>query len=108
MDFKKYKIVCLNCGGSNEAIITEPRPNEFSVDLNTDHKRNPDRIFIISARYRNMGYGWECICGATSILAREELPEIRNIVTGGGEEAIAKLADSLKLADDKKFKMYIV
>lgn len=103
---KMYEITCLKCKGSNKAFITEVRPNEFEINLNADHKRNPDNIHIISARYRgDMNFGWECICGNTSILAREEFPDIKNLVINDSEQAISHITSSLTKTDNKKFKV---
>lgn len=101
---KKYRIKCLKCNGSNTALISEVRDGEFAIDLDTDHRKNP--IFIISGRYRgDMNYGWECACGNDSRLAREEFKDIDSLVINGGKQAIAHITQSLKVEDDKKFRM---
>src|SRR3990167_191520 len=106
MNMKKYKVTCLKCKGSNEAVITEVRKDDFSIDLNADHRRNPDNIHIISGRYRkDMNFGWECLCSNTSLLARQEFPEIKSLVSGGDESAIEKITKSLGVEDKKKFSM---
>lgn len=76
------------------------------VDLNEDHKRRPDDLHIISVRYRgDMRFGWECICGNSSLISRQEFPKIKELVVGGGKETIAKIAKSMTVEDDKKFRM---
>lgn len=104
MEMKQYQVTCLNCKGSNIAVITEVRSGDFEINLNADHRRSPDNVHIISARYRgDMNFGWECNCGNTSLLAREELPEIKSLVINGGSAVIEHLTNSLKVADSKKF-----
>lgn len=106
MNKKHYRVTCLNCNKSNVAIISEIRKDEFSVDLNKDHHRNPDNVNIISGRYRkDMDFGWECRCGNTSIVARSEFPDIEKLVINGGEATITKITNSLKIEDKKKFKV---
>ena len=104
MNMKKYLVKCLKCKGSNVASITEVRPNDFYLDLNEDHKRHPDNIHIISGRYlADMQFGWECICGNDSRLAREEFSNVEKLMVNGGKQAIQKITNSLKIEDKKKF-----
>lgn len=85
-------------------IVTQYGQDKYDLDLNTDHNENPDDINIISGRYRgDMQFGWECRCGNTSILAREEADNVRNLVPMGSEPAINRLVKSLKETDNKKF-----
>lgn len=73
-------------------------------DLNTDHEKS-GKIFIISARYRkSLDFGWECICGSTSLLSRQELPEVGKLVVGS-QAAVDKVVASLEIEDEKKFRM---
>lgn len=103
---KSYRVTCLNCKGSNVAIVIR-NGDEYIIDLNTDHRKDPNNIHIISARYRgDMQFGWECgSCGNTSIIARQEFPQIKELIINGGPSAIQKITNSLKVNDDKKFKM---
>lgn len=65
-----------------------------------------DHVPIISARLRgDMQWGFECICGNDSRLAREELPQIDTLIKGGSREAMARIAASLRRADKSKFVM---
>lgn len=108
MEPKKYKITCLNCKGSNEAIISEygKAGQEYIIDLNTYHQKNPDKVCIISGRYRgDMHFGWECLCGNDSRVARLEVGDVDKLVINGGRSAIEKIVAGLKIADDKKFRM---
>ena len=106
MNMKKYLVRCLKCKGSNVASVTEVRPNDFYLDLNEDHKRHPDNIKIISGRYRaDMQWGWECMCGNDSRISRQEFPDIERLVVNGGRQAIQKITNSLKITDNKKFKV---
>lgn len=80
------------------------------VDLNEDHhKGDGSKIFIISARYRkDMQFGWECICGNTSIISAQEvneLDDIKKMMPMGAKSEIQRLAASLVTPDNKKFRM---
>lgn len=106
MEMKQYQVTCLNCKGSNIAIVTEVRSGEFEINLNADHRRDPDNIYIISARYRgDMNLGWECMCGNDSRLAREEFKDIKELVVNSGQHAIEHITNSLKKTDKQKFKV---
>lgn len=52
-----------------------------------------------------MRFGWECICGQDSRVARQEADQIDRLVVNGGESAIQKIMSSLAVQDDKKFTM---
>lgn len=107
---KTYNVKCLKCKKSNEVIIKEDG-NDFIIDLDTYHKKNPDNINIISGRYRkDLKFGWECICGNTSIIARQEFRDIDSLVPGGKDKTkiIINLTNSLKHTDKQKFTMKIV
>lgn len=106
MNMKTLEITCLNCKGSNKAQIIETGEGEYLIDLNSDHKRNPDDINIISARYRtDMKFGWECKCGNTSIITKSELDNPKIPVIKSGDDAMAILLKSLEVKDVKKFKI---
>jgi hypothetical protein len=107
-NMEQYKVTCLKCKGSNKVIITDVGKNrqEYMIDLNTDHQKSPGNIYIISGRYRgDMRFGWECICGQDSRVARQEADQIDRLVVNGGESAIQKIMSSLAVQDDKKFTM---
>jgi hypothetical protein len=50
-------------------------------------------------------FGWQCICGNDSRVARDEFSKIDSLMINGGKEAIQKITDSLKVEDEKKFLM---
>lgn len=103
---ERYKITCLNCGGSNYATIYPAAQDQYVIDLNADHFKS-NNVAIISGRYRkDMKFGWECgLCQNTSLLAPQELPEINTLVINGSQEAVGRIVDSLKTNDDDKFSM---
>jgi hypothetical protein len=102
---KRYRITCLKCNNSNIAAIYPAGPGAFRIDLDDDHNRS-NHVAIISGRYRrDMNFGWECICGNDSRLARQELPQVDELVVGGGHMAIQKIVKSLEVTDENKFLM---
>lgn len=108
MEMKKYKVTCLNCSGSNIVSIMDngnvKSSQRYMIDLNEDHKVNPD--YIISGRYRSdMNFGWECKCGNDSRIARQEVSDIERLVVNGGRSVIEKIVEGLKVNDEKKFRM---
>lgn len=101
---KNYLVTCLTCGGSNKASICSGAKDQFLCDLDTDHEKTGN-IKIISARYRpDWRWGFECICGSTSLLSRQELPEVEKLVVGS-QAAVDKVVASLKVDDEDKFVM---
>lgn len=109
MDTKSHRVTCLKCKGSNIARITPVGPNAYMIDLNKDHEENPKEIHIISGRFRtDLEFGWECMCGNDSRVARQEFQNIDKLVINGGESAIKKITDSLKITDQKKFKVTVL
>lgn len=100
----KHKVTCLNCEGWNYVYIEDDHKGSYLLDFNRDHlEREP---FIISGRYRgDMEFGWECICGNTSLVARQEMKDVDKLVVGGGRSAIERIVNSLKVEDANKFKM---
>lgn len=104
MTSKKLQIKCLQCNRTNTAIVTEIEQNRWSIDLNYYHQQDPSNIAIISGRFRkDMDFGWECVCGNDSRLAREEFPDIKKLVINGGESSIKKITKSLSKTDKQKF-----
>lgn len=102
---ESFKITCLNCGGSNKVKISNYKDNKI-INLNDDHKRNPDKIFIISGRYRpDMEFGWECVCGQYSLVAPQERHDIVSLAGNGGKSALQKIKSSLKRPSEEKFRM---
>lgn len=104
-DTKRYEVTCLRCKRTNLAVITKVRENDYSIDLNIGHRKNPDNIAIISGRYRaDMDFGWECSCGNDSRIARSEIKDVQELVVNGGKSAIQKIIKGLAITDDKKFR----
>lgn len=64
-----------------------------------------DHTPIIACRLRgDMNWGFECACGNDSRLAVEEKDDA-GLLIQGGEHALERLIDSLKVKDEKKFRM---
>lgn len=98
MEAKKYRVTCLNCKHSSLLNIV----NEQQV-IYIDH------LPIISARLRgDLKWGWECICGNDSRLAREEAPQAEMLVAGSSAEIIKQVIGSLEYEDKSKFAMELV
>lgn len=101
---RTLKVTCLSCMGSNKVYINEPSPNQYIIDLNTDHRKNPKNVFIISGRFRSdLEFGWECMCGNTSIVSRLEQDSLKELVIKGNPQSIKRIAESLKIPDEMKF-----
>ena len=93
---ENYTITCLKCKNSSHIRIV----NDKDV-MYVDHTP------IISCRLRgDMKWGFECECGNDSRLALEEKDNAKVLVQGG-EHALEKLIDSLKVKDEKKFRMVL-
>lgn len=105
---RTLKVTCLSCMGSNKVYINETAPgqanNQYIIDLNTDHKKNPKNVFIISGRFRSdLEFGWECVCGNTSIVSKLEKDSLNELVIKGNPQSINRIAESLKIPDEMKF-----
>lgn len=65
---KEYKVTCLKCKGSNVVPIADDRSVMW---------KNDDRI--ISARFRlDNQWGFQCICGNSSLFTKQEDENIDN------------------------------
>jgi hypothetical protein len=92
---KQYTITCLNCKGSSRINIV----NDMNV-MYIDHTP------IIACRLRgDLNWGFECVCGNDSRLAREEKDDAPMLMQQGSKEALDKLLASLKIEDEHKFVM---
>lgn len=92
---ENFLITCLNCKGQSRIKILDGREVMY-----VDHTP------IIACRLRgDMKWGFECICGNDSRLAREEKDDAPMLLQAGSKNALEKLVDSLKIKDEKKFKM---
>lgn len=90
-----FIITCLNCKGQSRIKIL----NDTEV-LYVDHTP------IIACRLRgDMKWGFECICGNDSRLAREERDDAPMLMLQGSQQALEKLIASLKRKDEDKFVM---
>ncbi len=95
MDVKKYKVTCLSCLKSSLLnIVANSQVNYI------------DHTPIIACRMRgDMKWGFECICGNDSRLARQEQDQASTLLCGSNKSVIKKVVDSLKIKDELKFKM---
>lgn len=65
-----------------------------------------DHTPIIACRLRgDMKWGFECICGNDSRLAYEEKEQAPSLLLQGSKAELDKLIASLKIIDEKKFRM---
>ena len=94
MQAEKYEVTCKNCGGHDTLTIVNGREVMYK-----------NHTPIISARFRgDLKFGFECLCGNDSRLARSERPQIETLVRGG-EHAIEAVKESLLIKDEDKFQM---
>lgn len=90
-----FTVTCLNCGDSSRIKI-----------INDTEVMYIDHTPIIACRLRgDMQWGFECICGNDSRLAREEREQAPMLMQQGSDQALRKLVDSLKIRDKDKFAM---
>jgi hypothetical protein len=88
-------ITCLNCKGHSRIKIV----NDTQV-IYIDHTP------IIACRLRgDMKWGFECLCGNDSRLAREEEADAPMLMQQGSAQALKALVSSLKVKDEDKFEM---
>lgn len=95
---RKLKVSCLKCKQFDVLTIDEER----HVVMLTEMLMNcPFRSF----RWRgDENWGFLCSCGNDSRLSREEKPHFKNLVAGT-TDGIAKVAESLKIRDELKFRI---
>lgn len=92
---QKFRITCLQC-----------KKNSLIQIINDTQVMYIDHTPIISCRLRgDMNWGFECICGNDSRLAREEVDDAPMLMQRGSKDALNKLIASLKIRDKDKFKM---
>lgn len=90
-----HLITCLNCKGQSRIKI-----------INDTEVMYVDHTPIISCRLRgDMQWGFECICGNDSRLAREEREQAPMLLQHGSKDALDNLIASLKVKDKDKFVM---
>lgn len=88
-------VTCLKCKGASHIKI-----------INDNQVMYIDHTPIIACRFRgDMQWGFECRCGNDSRLAREEADNAPMLMQAGSAQALQNLVDSLKIKDDRKFRM---
>lgn len=93
-DVKDVVVRCLKCKKISRLKI-----------LNGNQIMYIDHMPIIACRFRPDGqWGFECVCGNDSRLAREEKKDIKMLVQGG-EHVIKKILKTIDVQPEKKFKM---
>lgn len=95
MKVENFVVTCLNCKESSRIKVVNDKDIMY-----VDHTP------IISCRLRgDMKWGFECICGNDSRLAREERDDAPVLMQQGSQYALDKLIHGLKIEDKKKFVM---
>lgn len=94
MNRDNYVVTCLKCKGESRLAV-----------LNGKDVMYKDHTPIIAARLRpDLVWGFQCICGNDSRVAPEERDQL-NLLVSGGEHAIDKIAESMKIKHTNKFAM---
>ncbi len=99
MTTQKYNVTCLKCKRSAKINVIDETKMMFI-----------DHVPILAARFRgDLKFGFECMCGNDSRIAREEKDDIEMLVVTSDpmvkETAVKRLADSLLIEDKLKFRM---
>src|SRR5690348_16540302 len=93
-----FKVTCLNCGESD--IITIDNQLHAVVD----YKKKLLTPFQ-SFRWRpDLKWGFFCKCNNDNRLAPQEEPDFDKLVDGD-QISVKRIADSLKIPDEKQFNM---
>lgn len=94
----RYKVTCLECGESDILTIDE---NQHVVTITEKVMLTPFRSF----RWRgDLKWGFMCQCGNDNRLAREEQGDFDKLVAGD-PISLKQIANSLKIPDEKQFRM---
>lgn len=98
MKVQKYKVTCLKCKKASLInIVNDTQPVYI------------DHVPICAARFRgDLQWGFECLCGNDSRVAKSEASQVEALVLNGGKAAVKKIVDGLKIKDELKFKMVAV
>jgi len=97
----RYLVTCLKCGESDILAI-----NDVSHEVLEFVKMAATNL--LAARWRkDLKWGFECRCGNDNRLAQAEADDFDKLVQGD-KRTVKRIADSLKIADDKQFKMAAV
>lgn len=95
MQSENFLITCLGCGESSHIKI-----------LNGDKVMYIDHTPIIACRLRpDLKWGFQCICGNDSRLAKEEIPQAEVLVSGSTESIVKRIIKAAKVSPEKKFRM---
>lgn len=95
---ERFKVTCLKCKQSD--VLKIDNRNHFVGE--TDKKLNTN---FLSFRWRpDNNWGFLCVCGNDNRLAAQEEDEFDNIVAGD-PLTVEKIAQSLKIPDNKQFVM---
>lgn len=90
----KYTISCTQCKGSSR------------VEINGEHIKYIDTTPIISARYRrDLKWGFECICGNDTRMAKSEFGDAPTLLKGSSGEVMARVIDKMRESTDDSFIM---
>lgn len=95
---KQLKVTCLSCKKSDTITIDERSHTvwDYGKKLLTN---------FLSARWRSdLQWGFECVCGNDNRLAKAEKKDFDTLVQGD-PMSIKRIADSLKIPDEKQFTM---
>lgn len=96
---KKYKVTCLKCNESDVLVINDSDHvvHDFGNGAGTN---------LLAARWRGDGeWGFECRCGNDNRLSKHEEKDLKKLVVRGDPLSIKRIADSLKIPDNKQFSM---
>lgn len=95
---KHYRVTCLDC---NKSDVLEIDDQAHFVG-NTDKKLLTN---FLSYRWRpDLKWGYLCKCGNDNRLAPQEESDFDKLVDGD-PITVQKIADSLKIPDEKQFRM---
>lgn len=95
---QRYRVTCLDCGESDE----------IQVDNMNHQVGDTERKLLtnfLSFRWRkDFKWGFLCKCGNDNRLASQESEDFDKLVAGD-PISVKKIAESLKIPDEKQFKM---
>ncbi len=92
---KVCSVTCLNCKGVSRIRFFEDGSNTI---MYIDHTP------IIACRFRgDLKWGFECMCGNDSRLARQEKDDADLLLQSGDSNALKRLVATLKVSDENKF-----
>ena len=96
MYFKQFKVTCLDCKESDVLEID----NQNHVVGNTERKLGTN---FLSYRWRpDLIWGFMCKCGNDNRVSPQEADQ-QGVIFDGDPLSIEKIAESLKIPDEKQF-----